>query len=920
MINYKKIFSIILTAVMVFSCFTFVNAEDINTVTPIAIWDMSNIGSYSSNTQYIYDTNGNNPLNAYFSVTRGKFNGNENSSDTISDLGKDYFFLDGDKNEEILNTIDGAFTFSTWIKLDENFDRTVGDGTAIFRISKGANANHPVQLSLNKHKNVSNELDGGKLIFIRNFDSGAVYAEIPEIIPLNVWTNIILSYDSSSCDNLPTVIINGKNIPISQNNAVNKPSGNAKLHTAGSDTFEMGRSFGGSFLFLRGCTMSETRLYSGVMDENSAIELYDEFCEKNSNTYNVSFSNNNVDIDFSSVKEGKLDIKIDSSLLDTETLNSDNIKLTDSDGNEVTSIVTNDNGLYTLHIDFIEEGEYTLTLSKNIKGVSGEYYRVSDKKYNFSVAYNSELRDRTVNEINVLFADEAKTNEDVMNTVINDYNYILSLDISETSNFSKIINKDSVFGLLRKQSYTSIDDIKTAFAENVQLQAKKDIDDGISEFNKALSEKNLTNLKDVIFIKYQTVFKLDTAQYEILSDKDKALSNMFGKTAKTIDDVAEIFANAVSLEKLNERKAEFINGLPAQTADTLEDYLTSYSDISETDMQNADFIENKTKVLQDILDADIKSTDELKKVFYQSVLLNAMNSVKVGNRAKTEQLLTVYSDYYTAPQNFKSAGNSLKEKLYRNITDGRTYENITDLEKQIESEMKKIKNSENSGNTGGSSSGGGGSSRSDSVKSPSYSADTSVKEEEILPTPVEAKTPFTDLKDVSWALIPIETLYEKGVINGKSETEFVPNDYVTRAEFAKIVSLAFEIQTDDKNVKFSDVNSDEWCAPFVNALNKTGIISGKSDILFGKNDCLTRADMAVILKRIADYKELTVTESEQNESFTDNDSIPEYARKAVNDLKASGILNGMGDNSFVPLGYVTRAQAAKAVYAVMNLK
>ena len=97
MINYKKIFSIILTAVMVFSCFTFVNAEDINTVTPIAIWDMSNIGAYSSNTQYIYDTNGNNPLNAYFSVTRGKFNGNENSSDTISDLGKDYFFLDGGK-------------------------------------------------------------------------------------------------------------------------------------------------------------------------------------------------------------------------------------------------------------------------------------------------------------------------------------------------------------------------------------------------------------------------------------------------------------------------------------------------------------------------------------------------------------------------------------------------------------------------------------------------------------------------------------------------------------------------------------------------------------------------------------------------------------------------------------------------------
>ena len=820
-------------------------------------------------------------------------------------------------SSELLAKLDGSISYETYIKLNKfTFDRSglvcIGDCYTSDVLGHTA-------LYVNRE---------GTVVLRRNFENGYIEFKpsdtINSKIKLNEFYHIAFSYDPSDIANMPVFYINAKRYEATYN--VDPTTGGASGNSLSSKDFVSPKiqimrlvpdTFNPNQHSYADSTWVMSAIYTGILSDEQVMSDYLDIIENNSAQYILNVKNNSnvvAELDGAVLTEGSLEIEIDTSGIDSESLQG-NIALNDE------TVKTNvSENTCKIEIPFISEGEYSLVLKNSIKKSDSTNYRTTDKKYNFSVSYNSELRDRTLSEINALFADEAKTNEEVMNTVINDYNYILSLDVSETSNFSKIINKDSVFGLLRKQSYTSIDAIKTAFEENVQLQAKKDIDDGISEFNKALSEKNLTNLKDVIFIKYQTVFKLDTAQYDTLSDKDKALSNMFGKTTKTIDDVAELFANAVSSEKLNERKTEFINGLSAQTADTLEDYLTSYSDISETDMQNADFIENKTKVLQDILDADIKSTDELKKVFYQSVLLNAMNGVKVGNRAKTEQLLTVYSDYYTAPKNFKNAGNSLKEKLYRNITDGRTYANIADMEKQIEFEMKKIKNSENSGNTGGSSSGGGGSSRSDSVKSPSYSADTSVKDEEILPTPVEAKTPFTDLKDVSWALIPIETLYEKGVINGKSETEFVPNDYVTRAEFAKIVSLAFEIQTDDTDVKFSDVNSDEWCAPFVNALNKTGIISGISDILFGKNDCLTRADMAVILKRIAGYRELTVTESEENESFTDNDSIPEYARKAVNDLKASGILNGMGDNSFVPLGYVTRAQAAKAVYAVMNLK
>ena len=47
--------------------------------------------------------------------------------------------------------------------------------------------------------------------------------------------------------------------------------------------------------------------------------------------------------------------------------------------------------------------------------------------------------------------------------------------------------------------------------------------------------------------------------------------------------------------------------------------------------------------------------------------------------------------------------------------------------------------------------------------------------------------------------------------------------------------------------------------------------------------------------------------------------IAEYAKDAVETLTAAGIINGMGDGVFAPCGTVTRAQAAKVVYGLLNL-
>ena len=53
-------------------------------------------------------------------------------------------------------------------------------------------------------------------------------------------------------------------------------------------------------------------------------------------------------------------------------------------------------------------------------------------------------------------------------------------------------------------------------------------------------------------------------------------------------------------------------------------------------------------------------------------------------------------------------------------------------------------------------------------------------------------------------------------------------------------------------------------------------------------------------------------------TFADSAVIADYAKDAVSALCAMGIVNGVSDTQFDPLGTATRAQAAKVVYGFLQ--
>ncbi len=190
--------------------------------------------------------------------------------------------------------------------------------------------------------------------------------------------------------------------------------------------------------------------------------------------------------------------------------------------------------------------------------------------------------------------------------------------------------------------------------------------------------------------------------------------------------------------------------------------------------------------------------------------------------------------------------------------------------------------------------------------------------DELIQQREEAENRFTDIGGVSWARDAINGLYDAGIINGKTETTFAPNDNVTRAEFAKMLMGVFGLTSSGFTTSsFYDVPTDAWYFQSVESAYNLGIINGVSAGYFDPDANITRQDMAVMVMRAATVAGQSVTAVEEAITFADDASIADYAKEAVSTLQAAGIINGVSDTEFAPVSNATRAQAAQILYSFL---
>ncbi|WP_020619906.1 S-layer homology domain-containing protein [Paenibacillus daejeonensis] len=186
---------------------------------------------------------------------------------------------------------------------------------------------------------------------------------------------------------------------------------------------------------------------------------------------------------------------------------------------------------------------------------------------------------------------------------------------------------------------------------------------------------------------------------------------------------------------------------------------------------------------------------------------------------------------------------------------------------------------------------------------------------------VENKVSFNDIGSVNaWAGRQIQVMAAKGAIQGRAAGQFVPRDNVTRAEFAKMLVRAMNLENNSATHSFSDVNSGDWFAPYVAAAADLGIINGRSATSFAPNALITRAEMATMLARTLSITHELEAISDVDgalAAFIDGASIHSTLRSGVALAASKELIIGYQGN-FMPNDNATRAEAAVMVYRAFN--
>ena len=182
---------------------------------------------------------------------------------------------------------------------------------------------------------------------------------------------------------------------------------------------------------------------------------------------------------------------------------------------------------------------------------------------------------------------------------------------------------------------------------------------------------------------------------------------------------------------------------------------------------------------------------------------------------------------------------------------------------------------------------------------------------------VNGNVNFQDLDQAAWARDAIVYLAQRGIINGRSSTEFAPNDSITRAEFAQLVINMYglnKITSANVNVtsNFADVQSGTWYYNAVNIAANLGIVNGYPDGNFYPNNLVSRQEMALMMYRVANKANAKLTAV--NEQKVWSDPVADWAADAVTTLQMAGVINGTSDTTFEAEAGATRAQAAQMIY------
>jgi len=171
----------------------------------------------------------------------------------------------------------------------------------------------------------------------------------------------------------------------------------------------------------------------------------------------------------------------------------------------------------------------------------------------------------------------------------------------------------------------------------------------------------------------------------------------------------------------------------------------------------------------------------------------------------------------------------------------------------------------------------------------------------------EPKTSATSIPASEWAWADIDKAKALNIINYGGNYNFP--GAITREDFCELIynycyNVAKQVDIATGENPFTDTTNSN-----IIRLQKMGIVYGKSETEFAPNDLLTREEAATILNRLINVVHPDLASTELYFEFADSEQISDWSMSAIQRICNMGIMKGVGNNNFAPQDNYTTEQA-----------
>lgn len=161
-----------------------------------------------------------------------------------------------------------------------------------------------------------------------------------------------------------------------------------------------------------------------------------------------------------------------------------------------------------------------------------------------------------------------------------------------------------------------------------------------------------------------------------------------------------------------------------------------------------------------------------------------------------------------------------------------------------------------------------------------------------------SKTTFNDVSANDWFASAVDYVTGKGMMNGTAANTFSPKANTTRGMLMTVLARHAGEDTTGGSV---------WYEKGMNWAKANGVSDGTNPQVN-----ITREQLAAMLYRYAQNKKYDVSVGEDTNilSYTDAQTISQYAIPAIQWACGAGVMNGKSGSKLDPKGYATRAEVA----------